>query len=211
MECPLCLGKKAELFDQDKVRSYFKCQVCELVYVERDQIIPDTEEKKRYESHQNSETDPAYQNYLFKIASLAAPFIEKGETGLDFGCGRTLVLENILKQMGFLTESYDVYFYPQRGALTKKYDFIILSEVIEHLRSPRTDMLALRNLLNPGGRFFIKTKIYPDDAKNFSQWFYKRDLTHVQFFNPRAFQELSRICQLEQGQFLGEDLYLFRG
>ncbi len=211
MECPLCFGKKTELFNQDKVRSYFKCQVCELVFVGRDQLISDIEEKKRYESHQNSETDPAYQNYLFRLASLAAPFIEKGETGLDFGCGRTLVLENILNQMGFLTESYDVYFYPQRVALTKKYDFIILSEVIEHLRSPRTDMLALRSLLNPGGRFFIKTKTYPGDPKSFSQWFYKRDLTHVQFFNPRAFQELSLICQLEQGQFLGEDVYLFKG
>lgn len=210
MECPLCLGKKAELFDQDKVREYYKCQDCELVYVRRDQIITGIEEKKRYESHQNSETDPAYQNYLFKIASQAAPFIEKGETGLDFGCGRTLLLENILRQMGFLAESYDVYFYPRSEVLTEKYDFIILSEVIEHLRSPRQDMLALRKLLNPGGRFFIKTKIYPDDPKNFSQWFYKRDLTHVQFFSPRAFQELSQICQLEQGQFLGEDVYLFR-
>lgn len=210
MECPLCLGKKAELFDQDKVREYYKCQACELVYVRRDQIITGIEEKKRYESHQNSETDPAYQNYLSKIASQAAPFIEKGETGLDFGCGRTLLLENILRQMGFLAESYDVYFYPRSEVLAKKYDFIILSEVIEHLRSPRQDMLALRKLLNPGGRFFIKTKIYPDDPKNFSQWFYKRDLTHVQFFSPRAFQELSQICQLEQGQFLGEDVYLFR-
>lgn len=210
MPCPLCFGHKDELFDQDKARRYFKCNDCGLVYVPREELVSPELEKKRYDSHQNSENDPGYRNYLKQIAESILPFLNEGELGLDFGCGRSKLMEEILKESGFQINSFDLYYHAQEELLQEKYHFLILSEVIEHLRDPREIMLKLKELLHPGGRIFIKTKWYPYDPQDFSQWFYKRDITHVQFFNESSFKELGCLLEMENIQNLGEDFYLFR-
>lgn len=209
MTCPLCLGQKVEQFDQDKFRHYIKCG-CGLIYVPREELISETDEKKRYDSHQNSETDPGYRKYLKQIAEAMLPFLNENEEGLDFGCGSSKMMEEILKENGHKAHSFDLYYHPEEDLLKKKYHFLILSEVIEHLRNPREISLNLKKMLHPDGKIFIKTKWYPDSTHEFSQWFYKRDLTHVQFFNENSFQELGRLLELQDIQFLGDDLYLFR-
>lgn len=209
MECPLCQSTEVEFFDQDKHRQFFKCSSCELIFVARTQLLSDVEEKQRYDSHQNSEDDPGYRGYLSKVVQLALPFLNPGESGLDFGCGRTHLLQEIMGEMGMKMASYDLYYHPHSALFNQKYDFIVLSEVIEHLREPRETMLFLRGLLHPGGRFFIKTKLAPEEADVFAKWFYKRDLTHVQFFNEHSFAELSRQCRLQTPHYLGEDLFVF--
>lgn len=208
MTCPLCLSYKVEQFDQDKFRHYLKCD-CGLVFVPREELISEEDEKKRYDSHQNSESDPGYRNYLKQIADAVLPYVKENEVGLDFGCGRSKVLEEILHSDGVHVSSFDLFYHPEQDLLEKKYHFLILSEVIEHLRDPREIMLKLKELLHPRGKIFIKTKWYPAEAQKFSEWFYKRDLTHVQFFNETSFQELGRIIGLENLQDLGNDLYLF--
>ncbi len=91
--------------------------------------------------------------------------------------------------------------------LEGKYDFIILSEVIEHLRDPREIMLGLKNMLKPQGKFFIKTKLRPGDKIEFSKWFYKRDSTHVQFFNQNSLRQLSNILGMQEARLIGDDLF----
>ncbi len=209
MSCPLCLRQKVEQFDQDKSRHYLKCD-CGLVYVPREELISEADEKKRYDSHQNSESDPGYKNYLNQIAEAMLPFLNKKEEGLDFGCGSSKIMEEILSDNGFKTRSFDLYYHPEEALLKGKYHFLILSEVIEHLRNPREILLNLKGMLHANGKIFIKTKWYPDKIHDFSQWFYKRDLTHIQFFNESSFQELSHLLELEDIQILGNDLYLFR-
>ena len=206
--CPLCLNQKSELFDQDKHRSFHLCKMCNLVFVQRENLIPEDLEKKRYESHENSEEDDGYRSYLNKIATSIKDHLSPNDIGLDFGCGKTKILAGLLRPWSVY--SYDVYFHPDNDLLSKKYDFIILSEVIEHLRSPREIMLSLSECLNPQGQFFIKTKLRPENRATFSQWFYKRDITHVQFFNQQSFGEFAKICQLDGPKEIGEDLFLFK-
>lgn len=209
MICPLCSSDELQEYDQDKFRHYYKCLTCSLVYVPRFNVLSGEEEKHRYDQHQNSSEDPGYISYLEKIASSIKPFLKPGDEGLDFGCGRTTILADLISK-DHLTSSYDLYFFPKSEVLQKAYDFIILSEVIEHLRGPRETLLKLKTLLKPHGRFFIKTKCYPADQMEFKNWFYKRDLTHVQFFSPMAFDELVRILKLVSWEKIGEDLYLLR-
>ena len=206
--CPLCLNQKSELFDQDKQRRFLLCNSCDLVFVEREDLIPEDLEKKRYESHENSEEDVGYRNYLSKIANSIKGHLSSSDDGLDFGCGKTKMLEELLTPRS--VKSYDVYFHPVEELLSQKYNFIILSEVIEHLRSPRETMLFLNDCLKPQGQFFIKTKLRPESRDDFSKWFYKRDITHVQFFNERSFQEFARMCDLKSPEKIGEDLFLFK-
>lgn len=199
MICPLCHSPHKELFDQDPQRHYYLCKTCGLVFVPRDELIAESLEKSRYEAHENNETDSGYRDYLTSIAIPISSQLKSGEKGLDFGCGRTKLLAEILLPQ--VVDSYDLYFHPDESLLEKKYDFIIMSEVIEHLRDPAETMKKLRSL---SSKFFIKTKMYPEKEK-FSSWFYKRDNTHVQFFNDTSFDQLA----FREWKKIGNDLYLF--
>lgn len=203
MICPLCQGSDHHKIDQDKYRSFFKCHTCELIFVPREALISEMDEKHRYEAHENDEADAGYSAYLKSISDTIRSHINPGERGLDFGCGRTKLLARHLSPHE--VQSYDVYFHPDSELLDKKYDFVVLSEVIEHLRNPKEEMLELAEI---GKKFFIKTKCYPETG--FSDWFYKRDITHVQFFNPASFKKLAQICSFSGYQEIGKDLYLFK-
>ena len=210
MTCPLCLCDQIQLFEQDKFRSYLRCSSCSLVFVPRPEMISVDEERNRYDSHNNSEEDPHYQSYLAGIVESIVPFLPESSVGLDFGCGRTQLLEKLLKQRGYATDSLDIFFHPRADLLEKKFDFIILSEVIEHLRNPNEELHKLRSLLNPAGIIFIKTKLLPVTKEAFSNWFYKRDSTHVQFFCEETFKLMEKLFKLEGAKQIGKDLFYFR-
>jgi SAM-dependent methyltransferase len=208
MICPVCNGEKSELFDQDKLRAYFKCLSCDLIFVPREMLISTSSEKKRYEAHENEENQN-YSAYLDKIVQATTPHLSPMASGLDFGCGKTFLLSKLFGEAGFEVKSYDLFFHPDQSVFQDQYDFIILSEVIEHLRTPCADLLKLKNLLKPKGKFFIKTKLRPLKASEFSNWFYKRDSTHVQFFNETSFAEIARILGVNLPKLIGDDLFLF--
>lgn len=206
MICPLCSSPSFQLFDQDKNRHYFRCESCRLVYVPRDELISLDEEEKRYESHENFENDPGYISYLKGTRDQILPFLKLRAQGLDFGCGKTELLSQLFLQNDCSVDSYDVFFHPKENIWQKKYDFIILSEVIEHLREPLETMKALSQILHPSGQIFIKTKFYPESSEKFKNWFYKRDKTHVQFFNDQSMGHLSNILKAKNTESLGQDL-----
>ena len=117
MICPLCFGAESEVFDQDKMRSYLKCSACDLIFVPRDSLISSAAEKERYEAHENEENEN-YTNYLNKTVNAITPHLQSTGTGLDFGCGRTKILEKIFKENGFSVQSYDLFFHPDANLLS---------------------------------------------------------------------------------------------
>jgi SAM-dependent methyltransferase len=195
MNCPLCAHPELDKFQEDQNRSYFRCPECQLISVPRAAMISFQDERLRYESHNNDENDPGYREYLNKIAQAIVPFLKSTDQGLDFGCGRTQLLAELLPQ--YYVDSFDLHFHPEPTIWSKKYDFIILSEVIEHLEDPINEMKKLAQLLRPGGSFYIKTKFHFDSPERFKHWFYKRDLTHIQFFNEKAMQKLAQILGMQ--------------
>lgn len=208
MNCPLCSHHEASLFDKDKKRSFYQCLSCHLVYVPRNELISPAQEKDRYGAHENNEESEGYIHYLSKIAGSIHGHLKPASTGLDFGSGKTTLLEKLLEEKGHDVTSYDVFFHPDVLFKEKKYDFIILSEVIEHLRDPYLELTTLKSLLKEDGLLFIKTKLLPE--QNFSNWFYKRDMTHVQFFSMKSFRWISVQMKFHEALSVGEDLFLFR-
>lgn len=208
MICPVCQNKDSEHFDQDKFRNYLKCSGCDLIFVPRTSLVSPEAEKERYSAHEN-DINQGYSEYLNKIVVAAKPFLKRKSVGLDFGCGKTHLLADLFQKHEFQVSSYDLFFHPDEDLLQHQYDFIILSEVIEHLRKPREELLKLKNLLKPDGQIFIKTKFQPVLASEFSKWFYKRDSTHVQFFNETSFREVAHILECLSFKCIGEDLFLF--
>jgi Methyltransferase domain len=209
MICPLCQRKETELYDQDKQRSFMQCLGCNLVFVPRHELISETKEFDRYRAHENAEENEGYHFYLAGIRNQIIPHLSPHSRGLDFGSGKTKLLEHLLRERGHDVLSYDVYFYPESPYKKDKYDFIVLSEVIEHLRNPLETMSELKLLLDTRGKMFIKTRLLPVKREEFKDWFYKRDITHVQFFSERSFEVLSKSLNIGKAKFLGDDLYLF--
>jgi SAM-dependent methyltransferase len=207
MICPVCSCGQVALYDEDKFRQYFLCSDCQLVFVPREKLIAFAEEAARYEAHNNDEGEQ-YRQYLARIVEAIRPLLVRNARGLDFGCGKTTLLAKIFAGYGVGVESFDLYFHPRQELLQQQYDFIVLSEVIEHLHEPLSVMQQLRGLLKPHGQIYIKTKLYPPDAGAFHQWFYKRDITHVQFFNYESMGQLARLLDMQGPTKLAlDDLY----
>lgn len=203
MDCILCGTGDCHLYHEDKFRKFFRCPACELIFVPRDSLITAEQEKERYDAHENN-SGTGYEQYLARIADGIRLHLLPSDRGLDFGSGKTTLLAGFLSPHA--VSSYDIFYHPDESLLKNKYDFVILSEVIEHLR----DLTIMRDLRSLTEKFFIKTKLAPATEKEFSNWFYKRDITHVQFFNERSFSILAEKLSLKGFQKIGDDLYLFR-
>lgn len=187
MNCFLCLSKSHELHtDLMPSRRYFRCPVCALVFLDPAQRLTVDEERSRYLLHENDIENLEYQKFvsplLEKIKSIAA----SGCHGLDFGSGTGPVLGTLLERWGFVMQYYDPFFAPDPTVLTRKYDFVCASEVVEHFYNPSQEFQLLKSLLKPGGVLGIMTSLLPKVQK-FEQWYYRKDPTHVCFYSSETF------------------------
>lgn len=85
---------------------------------------------------------------------------------LDFGCGNGMLLD-FAKSKGMDATGYDLFRPETHDALNKKYDCVLLIEVVEHLSEPFDELKLIKNLLNPGGKVMIET--------SFSDWLTEHD------------------------------------
>ena len=210
MICPLCQDEKSHIFEKIGEKTYYQCQYCSLVFLSRSELISPVEEKERYENHHNSEEDSHYIKYLTTTVEKISTIVPKGASGLDFGCGKSLLMEKLLNQQEVFVSSYDLFFHRNEEVFEKKYDFILLSEVIEHLRAPNKELQRLTGLLKANGYLFIKTKLLTSEIGDFKNWYYRRDKTHIQFFREETFLKMSELFHLQKIRDLKDDLFLFR-
>ncbi len=153
-----------------------------MIFVHPADRLRPLEETLRYLNHQNHRDDPAYVRFLERLVIPVCDVVPAGSRGLDFGCGPAPVMAELLTASGRPTTSYDPLFLPDENALREQYDFITCSEVIEHAHDPATLLARFGKLVRPGGTIAIMTRFYGFDAP-FDQWWYRRDPTHVCFFN----------------------------
>ena len=79
---------------------------------------------------------------------------------------------------------YEKYFHdhPVGGP----FDFITSTEVIEHVADPGKFLRELNELLRPGGFLALMTQFKPSGDREFFQWWYRQDLTHISFFSEKS-------------------------
>ena len=205
--CLLCGTSASELFSQDKFREYFECLECALIYVPEKFHMSFENEKKRYEKHNNDHDNIGYRNFLGRIAVPIRETVLLPASGLDFGCGPSTVLADILKNYGYEMKVYDPFFASNESVLNDKYDFISATEVFEHLRKPLTVINKLISMLKFGGKLAVMTKLY-DDSIDFNSWHYKNDATHISFFTIETFNWLSKNLNLKYSK-IENDIYIF--
>ncbi len=189
MNCSLCFGK-AEYFFADKKRSYARCVSCCAVLVPSEYFISEAAEKARYDFHNNDSKNEGYLKYIQPIVSEVLNSYSPAALGLDFGSGPNSGVSFLLKNAGFMVDSYDPFFDNNQSKLQQKYDYVIACEVIEHFKQPAKEFELLSSLLKPNGKLILMTRIFTHEI-DFSAWFYKNDATHVFFYAPETFEKIA--------------------
>lgn len=188
--CPLCKGTDNQFYHEDKCRQYLQCQSCQLVFVDPSHRLTPEQEKAIYDQHENDPGDQGYRRFLSRIAEPLDERLGSNQQGLDFGCGPGPALAQMMRERGHNVDLYDLYYYPQPAVLQKQYDFVMATEVIEHLYQPDEVWQQWLSLLKPGAYLGLMTKLVRD-VEAFSTWHYKNDQTHVLFFSRATFEYLA--------------------
>ena len=194
--CPLCGTAGAKRFHRDARRDYSHCDNCQLVFVPPEHFLSAAEEKACYDQHENDPADPRYRSFLNRLFAPLAIRLPPGARGLDFGSGPGPTLSRMLIEAGFPTSIYDPFYAPSERVWDERYDFVVASEVVEHLHQPGKELQRLWDVLVPGGWLGIMTKRVLDAAA-FARWHYKNDPTHVAFFAEATFTWLATRWQAE--------------
>ena len=205
--CLVCCSQENNFFFSDKFREYRKCAVCSLIFVPPEFHVSRDREKARYEEHNNDPNDAGYRAFLERITIPIKESFKPPASGLDFGCGPTTLLADLLKKSGFEMDVYDLFYAPEKHVLEKKFDFIVTTEVVEHLVEPLEVFKKLLSMLNPNGMLAVMTRIH-DDSIDFKTWHYKNDPTHISFFSIETFEWLSNQLGLKYRK-IEHDIFVF--
>lgn len=179
--CNFCQKGFNSFFSKDKKREYYKCNHCKIITVPPEYYLTPNEEKKRYDKHSNSINDKEYIDFLSRVVKPVIANVSSFSSGLDFGCGPGPVLKSIFRDYNLSIQEYDLYYRNDSSLLKKKWDFIITTEVIEHLKDPFSTVSLLWSILKDGGILVIMTNLYNTEI-DFNSWYYKGDPTHISFF-----------------------------
>ncbi len=191
MNCILCTYPDTTPILMDISPNYFGCSQCGLYFMDPSGRLPDTEEKKRYDLHENDPTDPNYREFLNQIYLPMVERLTPGTSGLDYGSGPGPTLHLMFEEAGFDMNIFDPFYQPDTTVLQQTYDFIVTTETAEHFYHPAEEFDRLWALLNPGGILGVMTQQLKDPA-NFENWHYRRDDTHVVFYQTKTFEWLSK-------------------
>ena len=189
--CPLCLFKKPQLYYSDNIREYRQCSACDFVFVPSVFHLSETEEKQRYNLHNNNPSDNRYREFLSQVSKPLLERLPSKSKGLDFGCGPGPTLSVMLEEKAHKVDLFDKFFAKNNEVFDRKYDFITATEVLEHLSAPAFELNRLHNMLKKGGVMAIMTEMLTHSI-SFADWHYKNDPSHIGFFNRGCLELISK-------------------
>lgn len=185
--CPVCRSGGSQKFQRVKGKQYWRCTACQCTFLDPSQRLDLASEKREYDQHQNNIDDPGYLNFLDRLAQPLLEQLPDAADGLDYGCGPCPAMAYLLRRAGHCTTLYDPIYAPDADALSRQYDFVTCSEVVEHFHRPADEFEQLDHLLKPGGWLAVMTTFQTDDQR-FSGWHYRRDPTHIVFYRKSTMQ-----------------------
>ena len=203
--CPLCSTPVTGNTIAANNREYRTCSNCGLVFLGREFMLSESEEKERYEEHNNDPSDRRYIEHLSALTNELLPFLKPaspGSCGLDFGSGPGPAIKNIMSKEGFQMDNFDPFFNNDESLLNKKYDFITCTETIEHFHHPSREFNLLDSMLEREGFIGIMTNFLYEDI-DFKEWWYPRDPTHVSFYTPETMRFIAKKFDWEIKFFKG--------
>lgn len=184
LTCPACdasgarpIGRPAPGWDIEVVDRVFRhpnydvkyCASCGVYFKSRvfsEQALAEYYRLLPFESFESSELFPTDRLVLSAIAA-----VEAGAKVLDFGCGVGRVLERLTarhqcygvevnERAREIAKAKGITVVPEssvRSRTERDFDFIILSDVFEHVAKPLQLLRILTDVLKPGGSLIIST------------------------------------------------------
>ena len=209
MNCPLCRQPHCPAFASAEGRDYFRCQRCELTFLDPAQRPDPDSEKAYYALHENDPDDPGYRTWLDRLAIPLCQQLNNPSNGLDFGCGPGPALARTLEERGHQMAVYDPLFAADASVLRWQYDFVTCTEVVEHFHQPAKEFELLARLVRPNGLLAIMTGLLHDRI-DFHKWHYRRDPTHVSFYRAQTFQFIGRLHSMTPLSILDNGVIILR-
>ena len=209
--CKICFEKTRTIRDKKKNIVYYRCCNCGFVSLENSAIVDSITEKKHYAKHNNSFESTGYVEMFERfIKEGVEPYLLSVKRVLDFGCGHTPVLAELLKRKALDVDIYDYYFYPEKRYETRQYDMIVSTEVFEHLSDPISILQGLVNSLDTKGYILLMTQFPTKDDIEFLEWWYRRDITHISFFTPKSFELMAERVGLKVVKLMNDNIVVFQ-
>ena len=193
MNCHIC-DKSTKMFVDEKTDiDYYHCNNCECIFKSPIYYQDLNTQKNRYDLHENSNDSEGYKSYFYRFLDFVLPLISMPKKALDFGCGESKLLSNILNDMKIDTYVYDPIYYSNSASLNQKYQLIVSVEVFEHLHHPKKIFEQLLNMLETDGYMAIQTQFHTNNIEEFKKWYYHQDPTHIVFYTEKTFKILCDI------------------
>jgi len=210
LDCVLCKKKTDSFLDEKTYIKYYHCIQCEFISKSPELYQTIEKQKERYTLHNNTEEDEGYKAYFQRFLDFTLPHVGNPKKALDFGCGATSLLSQILETKDITCEYFDPIYYPNTLDNSKKYDLIMSTEVFEHLHHPKKTFESLMSRLEKGGYLAIQTQFHTNDKEVFKKWYYHQDLTHIVFFTKKSFEVLAKMYDSEVVASNGKNIVILR-
>jgi len=192
IKCLICDTLCDSFEDTKRGVLYFECPTCHFIMKSKEHFSSLDTQKERYDLHINSEEDEGYQEYFQRFIDFALSDIPKPKSVLDFGCGASSLLAQMMQKEGIACDFYDPIYHPNEHYKNETYDVITSVEVFEHLHDPKATLEMLIQSLNPKGYIALQSAFHPHNRDKFLKWYYPHDPTHIVFYSLTSFEALAK-------------------
>ena len=196
--CILCQSNKVKfLFKYHDEREFYHCEECDLKFVDRKSVLSLKDQKEVYDLHQNNIRSSGYEKFLMRVVDPIRKLLPDSSRGLDFGCGPYPMLIEIFNDYGYENiYGYDPIYKNQVSLLENRYDFITCCEVIEHFINLKSDLDQLLECIVDSGILVLSTGLHHEAKREFKEWHYIQDITHINFFSKSTCEYIAKTFDL---------------
>jgi len=228
ISCPLCFNKKIFPLRKEKGIIIYECLDCKLGFLDRWGQLLQRKLLPQYNLKEYLFVEKKLQKRFKKLASIILKFKNRGrllDIGGDFGLFSSIILQTAKFDLEVVEPNLYPFFLRKDKKVIhkknlsqflkinkKKYDLILLMDVLEHLKNPVKSLKKIKKILKKDGFLVIQTPNYQSlMAKICLNWSWWMIEDHKYFFSPKSIKKLIKSLEFKLVFFKTyEDFYDFK-